>query len=64
MKAETAEELAKVAPPTVAGALTLGGVTLPDVVAFMTIVWLLVLIGEKAWKAWCWWVTRRGPQEP
>ncbi|MFT3805421.1 hypothetical protein [Arenimonas sp.] len=50
MKPDTAELAGRAIPPVaVAGAHYIMGISLPDWVTILTIIWLLIVIGEKLW---------------
>lgn len=56
---EAAEETIKIAPPAAATLWTIAGMSLDEVVAWLTILYLLVLLAEKVAK-WVWTWKRRG----
>lgn len=57
---EAAEEAIKIAPPAAATIWTIAGLSLDEAVAWLTILYLLVLLAEKVAK-WVWtWKGRRG----
>jgi hypothetical protein len=56
----TATEVVKNAGGGLGAAHLVGLIHLPDIVSFLTILWLAALLIERAYKAWCWYVARRG----
>lgn len=57
---EAAEETIKIAPPVAATIWTILGLSLDEVIAYLTILYLLALLAEKVAK-WVWtWKRRQG----
>lgn len=57
---DTAEEAIKIAPPAAAVVWTIAGMSLDEVVAWLTILYLLALLAEKVAKWITAWKGRRG----
>lgn len=65
MTTSDAVEAIKNVPPVAAGVAQLSGAfTLPDVVSFLTAIWLAALLIERVYRGWCWWVARRSRLSP
>lgn len=56
-------ELAKASPAVSVGALTIFGVSLPDVVQIAALVYTLGLIAQQCYRLRRWWIERKARQD-
>ena len=59
IQADVATEIAKASPVLGAGALTIFGVALPDVVQIAALIYTLGLIAQQVYRLRRWWVERK-----
>lgn len=59
-----AKAATKAAPPAVVAGLNWYGITLPELVQLVTLVWLLVLIVDKVWSLYREWKKVMAEDEP
>jgi hypothetical protein len=60
MLQEHGADIAKGVPPTIVATMSVFGISIPDAVQVLTLVYVACLCVQMAYRGWRWWKTRGG----